>query len=316
VSNDKPTSHLPGDSLQVLSEKYGRTILLLDPFAGRHLVEDIEGLTAPPAQRLILDDPIFKDDLQSAPLLVELLNDEPTHQGVLAQSITRAQEEVFNLAGPHSVCAWLFSDVSFTRLQRAMRQRLDARYPHGGRIYLRYFDPRVMPRLAELLRSPNARPVAPFSDLAQLLGPVRTWCHLDREGLLQRHDNPQLTNHANAAYLRFDESTAAAIDRIEVINLTARALIQRAMPCKQSDDAAIDTHLLEARKLGLHSADDLVAYGWRAQHYGAPFTSQPILPGLITQAATHGIPFDAILEEHLSARAFDGLSSPTPVRAA
>lgn len=316
MSNDKLTSHLPGDSLQVLSEKYGRTILLLDPFAGRHLVRDVEGLTATPAQRLILDDPIFKEDLQSAPLLVELLNEEPTHQDVLAQSITRAQEQVSNLAGPHSVCAWLFTDVSLTRLQRAMRQRLDARYPRGARIYLRYFDPRVMPRLAELLLPTNAGPVAPFSDVARLLGPVRTWCHLDREGLLQRHDNPQPANQANDAYLRFDETTAAAIDRIEVINLTARALIQRAMPCKQSDDAAIDMHLVEAKRLGLHSADDLVAYCWRAQHYGEPFTSQPILPELITQAAKHGIPFDALLEEHLTARAFDGLSSAMSVRAA
>lgn len=315
MSNDKPTSHLPGDSLQVLSEKYRRTILLLDPFAGSHLVKDVEGLTSPLAQRLILDDSIFQEDLQSAPLLVELLDDEPAHQDLLAQSITQAQEQVHNFAGPHSVCAWLFTDVSLTRLQRALRQRLDARYPHEAHIYLRYFDPRVIPRLAELLGPPTARPVAPYSDLAQLLGPVLTWCHLDRQGLMQRHDNPQPANQANDAYLRFDETTAAAIDRIEVINLTARALIQRAIPCKQSDDAAIDTHLVEAKRLGLHAADDLVAYGWRAQHYGATFTSQPVLPGLITQAATHGIPFDALLEGHLSARACDGLCSPTSARA-
>lgn len=300
----------------MLSRKYGRTILLLDPFAGSHLQENIEELTSPPAHRLMLDDPIFKEDFRSAPLLVELLNAEPTHQDLLAQSITRAQEQVCNSAGPHGVCAWLFTDVSLTRLQRALRQRLDARYPRGARIYLRYFDPRVMPRLAVLLGPPTDRPVRPFSDFAQLLGPVLTWCHLDREGLLHCHDNPQPANHANDGYLRFDESTAAAIDRIELINLTARALIQRAIPCKQSDDAVIDTHLVEAQKLGLHAADDLVAYGWRALHYGAPFTSQPMLPGLITQAATHGIPFDALLEERFSPRAFYGPPSSTSVSAA
>lgn len=325
MSNDKLTPNILGaraeterigEALQGLARKYGRTILLLDPFAGSHLQQEIEELTSPPAHHLVLGDPIFKDDPQSAPLLVELLDDEATHQDLLAQSITRAREQVCNSAGPHSVCGWVFTDVPLARLQRALRLRLDARYPQGERIYLRYFDPRVMPRLAELLGPPTGRPAPPFSDLAQLLGPVRTWCHLDREGLLQRHENPQPSNQANDAYLRFDETTAAAIDRIEVINLTARALIQRAIPCRQSDDAVIDTHLVEAQRLGLHAADDLVAYGWRALHYGAPFTSQPILPGLIKQAMTHGIPFDALLEERLPPHGFDGPLSPTSVSAA
>lgn len=305
MSSDNLAPDRVGEALNVLSRQYGRTVMLLDPFAGDHLLDTINTPISPPVNCVKLDDPIFKGDPQSAPLLVELLGTERAHQDLLAESIARAQEQVRNAGGPHSVCAWLFTDVSLKRLQQAMRQRLDARYPRGERIYLRYFDPRVMPRLAVLLGSPAGKPMPPFGDLSQLLGPVHTWCHLDREGHLQRHDNPQPVNHEFGGHLRFNETTAAAIDRIEAINLTARALFQRAVPCKQSDDAMIDTHLVDAHNLGLHEAADLVAYAWRAMHYGAAFTGQPMLQEQITQSASNGIPFDALLEERLPSRSFD-----------
>lgn len=304
MSNDKLTSHSQDDAsettriveaLNVLSRQYGRMVLLLDPFAGNHLLDTIDALPSP-AHCVRLDDPLFKGDPQSAPLLVELLSTEPSHQELLAQSITRAHEQVRNPGVPHSVCAWLFTDVSLKRLQQAMRQRLDARYPKGARIYLRYFDPRVIPRLSVLLGPATDAPTPLHSNLSQLFGPVRTWCHLNREGLLQRHDNPQSETPAFGGFLRFDETTAAAVDRIEAINLTARALAERTILCKQNDDAVIDTHLVQAQQLGLRDTCDLISYAWRAMHYGPAFTSDPMLPALIAQAATHGIPFDALLE--------------------
>jgi hypothetical protein len=303
VSNGESSAHSQddasadiGEALAALSRQYGRAVLVLDPFAGNHLLPAIDALSSPPAQCLRLNDPIFKNDLQNAPLLVELLSDEPTHQDLLAQSIVRAQEQARSPGGPHHVCAWLFTDVPLKRLQQALCQRLLACFPKGERIYLRYFDPRVMPRLSALLGWPIDRPNPLNSTLSHLLGPVQTWCHLDREGRLQRHDNPKPSDGVFGPRLRFDEALAAGIDRIEAINLTARALIQRALPCKQSDDVVIDTHLVQAQNLGLHEADDLVAYAWRATHHGAAFTSQPELPELIARAATHGIPFDALLE--------------------
>jgi hypothetical protein len=315
VSNDKRKSHNQSaildtpridEALHALSRQYGRTVLLLDRFAGNYLQESIDALTSPPVRCLMLDDPIFKDDLRSAPLLVELLSNEPAHQDLLAQSISRAQEQVRKVGRPHYVCAWLFADVSLDRLQHALRQRLDARYPRGERIYLRYFDPRVMSRLAMLLGPATEVAMPTSSNLAQLLGPVKTWCQLDREGLLQCHDNARPVGEAFGRYLYFDEIIATAIDRVEAINLTARELIQRAIPCKQSDDAVIDMHLVQAQKLGLHDADDLVAYAWRAMKYGVPFTLQPALHELIMQAASHGIPLDTLLAEHFPPDAFAG----------
>lgn len=321
MSNDKrpldlrddaaETSRITG-ALDMLSQQYGRAVLLLDPYAGNHMSHAVDALTSPPAHFLRLDDPIFKSEPQSAPLLVELLSTESSHQDLLVQSILRAQEQVRNASGPHSVCGWLFTDVSLPRLQQAMRKRLDGLYPGGARIYLRYFDPRVMPRLSVLLDTSVAGPNPLYSNLSQLLGPVRTWCHLNREGVLQRHDNPPPEHPPFGGFLRFDQIRADAIDRIGAINLTARALIQRAIPCKQSDDAVIDTFLIEAQERGLHDTADLVAYAWRAMHFGARFTSDPMLDELITAAATHGIPFDALVENHTLTNApFDSTSVST-----
>jgi hypothetical protein len=304
VSNDNPTTNPIADGLNALFQQHGRGVLLLDPYGGDHLRPAIDALASPPPQCLRLNDPIFKDDPHSAPLLIELLSTEETHQDLLAQSIARAQEEARDTVGPRGVCAWLFTDVSLQRLQQAMRQRLDVRYPKGERIYLRYFDPRVMPQLSELLGSPADRPTPPYSGLTQLLGPIRTWCHLNREGALQRHDNPQPTN-AVGGYLHFEQRTAGAIDRIEAVNLTARALLQRAIPCKQSDDGVIDTHLRHAKSLGLIQTTDWVAYAWRAMHHGTAFTRHPMLHQLIAQAASNGIPLDALVEARFPASSFE-----------
>lgn len=314
MSNDNPTSSRVADEIDALFLQRGRCVLLLDPFGGNHLKAALDALVSPPAQCLRLNDPIFKDDVQSAPLLIALLNTEPTHQDLLAQSIVRAQEEARNAAGPRGVCAWLFTDVSLQRLQQAMRQRLDARYPRGERIYLRYFDPRVMPRLADLLGSPTDEPTPPYSSLTQLLGPIRTWCHLNREGYLQRHDNPRPSTGEFGGYLHFDQTTAAAIDRIEAVNLTARALLQRAIPCKQRDDDMIDTHLRHAKSLGLIQVADWIAYAWCAMHHGTAFTRHPMLHELITQAASSGIPFDALVEARLPASSFD-IAAPSETTA-
>jgi hypothetical protein len=302
VSNDDPMANGAGEAISALFREHKRIFLLLDPFAGEHLQLAVDALTSPPAHCMRIDDPIFKGAPQSAPLLVELLSAEQAHHDLLAQSITRAQEEAAHVAGLRSVCAWLFTDDSLKRLHLSLLQRLDARYPDGERIYLRYFDPRVMPRLADLLRLITDQP---YSNLSQLFGSVLTWCHLNREGRLQRYDNPRQGNSGFGGYLRFDENTAASIDRIEMINLTARALLERSIPCKQSDDGMIDTHLVHAKNLGLQKSADMVAYTWRAIRYGPAFTRQPGLHELIMQSAVNGIPFDALIEDGSPSFALD-----------
>lgn len=287
------------EALYLLARQYKRTFLLLDCFGGNPLAEAIETTEAPPAASLPLDDPMFEDDLGSAPLLIETLHDQPAHQPLLARSIELAQYQATD-GGARSVCAWLFSDLPLERLRGALRQRLDARYP-DGRIYFRYFDPRVMARLAQMLAPGGAgdMPGAADSSFTDLLGPVVSWCQLDRDGNFLRFDNPLPSAQFDPGQMRFGSDSAAAIERIVQVNLTVRALQQRGLPCPRTQDEALDAHLVRAREMGITDAEDQVAYAWRAQHAGPSFSAHSALQAIVGEAAAHGIPLDAMFDQRL-----------------
>ncbi len=287
MSNDK---HAPiAQALYLLSRTHGRTFLLLDRFASSPLSDAIEALDPPPATS-VLDDPFFRDDLASAPLLVELLHSEDSHHALLAASIDLALEEAPHLRGLRTVCGWLYAGAPLNRLQRALRQRLSAHYPDGEQIYLRYFDPRVLPHLPPLLAGSGG------SGKEQLLGPVETWCYLDWEGELQQIDNADSSHPGAGAPLRFDAAAAAAIERIGTINMTFGKLRQLGTPCSPSDGRAIDQHVIAAQQLGLRDSDDQLAYAWRAVHYGSAFMVDPQIATWAAQVDALSVPFDALLE--------------------
>lgn len=294
MSDDKIPSRID-EELYILSRQYGRTLLLLDQFSGHRLQDSIAALK-PAANSLLLDDPIFKDDNSRAPLLVELLHKEISHHLLLEQSIVLAQEHVGALCAPHYVCGWLYSDLSLERVQTALRQRLDARYPKSQRIYFRYFDPRVMPRLSELLSSTDPSYTQNNSNFAQLMGPILSWCQLDRQGQWLRHENVQPISDGYDKRLNFDENTAAAIDRIEAVNLTTAALARRGLVFQQCDDARIDAHVLAAQRFGLLDVGDQVSYAWRAMQYADSFVMFPSLKEMIEQALIQALPLDVVLD--------------------
>lgn len=286
------------EALYLLAREYKRTYLLLDCFGGNPLAEAIAAAEAPAPASLPLDDPLFEDDLASAPLLIEILHDQPAHQLLLARSVELAQSQALNGA-TRSVCAWLFSDLPLVRLRSAMRQRLDVRLP-DGRIYFRYFDPRVMARLAQIL-APGAddAPARAESSFADLLGPVNSWCQLDRDGAFLRFDNPVTGQQGDRGHLRFGSDSAAAIERIAQLNRVVHALQQRGLPCPRQHDNALDAHLSSARAMGISDADDQIAYAWRAQHAGPAFSAHSALPAIIGEATVHGIPLDAMFDARL-----------------
>ncbi len=297
---NKPRSPV-GEELAIL---YPSSIVVLDQSAGNPLLDGLEELT-PPAKTVLLDDPFFNGDLGLAPMLLELLHAHPGHQALLEQSIDIGRQQVSDIHTPPAICAWLYSYQPLAALQQAMRLRLDATYPEGERILLRYFDPRVLPRLCQLLSAPRPASAEEQCSFQQLLGLAQVWCHFDRNGQWVRHDNPQPEVDQPNWYLRFDAPTAAAIDRIEAINLTARALAQRGLACQQGDDAIIDAHLIVAHSLGLSDVDDQAAYAWRALRYGTPFTSHVRLGNLIKLALEQGLPLEVVLAVYLTEQNFE-----------
>lgn len=300
MRNSQLTAQHISERLHNAAQQSESVYLLIDRFSDFALQEAIESL--PYADELCwpLSDELFKDNPQQSPLLVQLHRANLDHQKLLYSSLELAIEQA--TTSTRSICAWLVSTAQPQRLQSALSQRLTAHWPGNKAIYLRYFDPRVMPRLMQIL---------PPEQQAQLLGPVQNWCQLGRDGQWITHSPPaDLPSSPSSAHTytythihgprpTASASAAAAIDRIELINLTAAALQQRGHAAPHSQDSAIDTALQAANKLGIKQDDDTIAYAWRAIVHTNAFTGHPGLPQLIAQASSTGLPLDTLLQEDL-----------------
>ena len=280
------------DALYFLLREHERCILLIDQYGGNPLREALDAVDVP-AATAPLNDPIFKDDMSRAPLLVELLHREAAHHALLQRSLALALEQGGNLGGMYPVCAWLLTDAPLAKLQRQLTSRLDLRHADGQQVYLRYFDPRVLPRLLEIL--------APGPELpAGLLGDVRVWCQLDRNRSLLKH---QFTGPKDSTVFagrwRVDVKQGAAIDRIAGVNLALRSLAKAGCIAPRTHEAAIDALLARSAQYGLQDAEDRIAFTWRAYLYGERFTTLPMLEQWIATALGEGIPLESMFEEQL-----------------
>lgn len=280
-----------------VARDYDRTFILIDQFIDNPLREAIEALS-PPAASVLLEDPIFQDDLQRAPMLLALSNQLPEHYALVEHSLKLAQEQHAEPGAVPLICAWLFGHTTLERLRSAMLVRLNLRYPSGDAVYLRFFDPRVMPHLARLL-PPSIPSVPGHSSFADLLGPVERWCQLDRDGQLIQHGNTQPLSAVPDTPLRIDEPTRQAMERIEQINLVVRILRARQTAIGPGIDAQIDHHLIHSASAGLEQPDDQIAYAWRAVEHGQAFTLHPALGELMRMATTQGLPLDIVLNARL-----------------
>lgn len=308
MSNDKALSPVlspaavstarADEVLYNVARGYDRTIVLIDQFIDNPLREAIAALS-PPAASVLLDDPIFEDDLQRAPMLLALSNRLPEHYALVEHSLKLAQEQHAEPGAVPGICAWLFSNASMERLHSAMLARLNLRYPSGEAVYLRYFDPRVMPHLARLLPPSSTAGTPGRSSFADLLGPVEKWCQLDRDGQLIQHGHGQPVSVVQDVPLRIDEPTRQAMDRIEQVNLVVRILRVRQTAIGPGIDAQIDRYLVDSASVGLAQADDQIAYAWRAVEHGQAFTLHPALGELMRMASTQGLPLDIVLNARL-----------------
>lgn len=90
---------------------------------------------------MLLDDPIFQDDLQRAPMLLALSNKRPEHYALVEYSLKLAQEQHAEPGAVPRICAWLFSYATLERLRSAMLARLNVRYASGDAVLLALFRP-------------------------------------------------------------------------------------------------------------------------------------------------------------------------------
>jgi hypothetical protein len=284
------------DLFYTLIAPFGRAILLVDRIDGDPLPAHADTPLLPAPQCLPLLDPMFEHTPDRAPLLVELLLDQPDHMALLDWSIARSRQEATSDDGRRAICAWLLTDVSLECVQRELTQRLDARMSDGTGIFLRYFDPRVMAQLRRVLSPLPRIPPVPCSSLADLLGPVHIWCQLGREGHWLRHDNRAPSGDAVGAPLQFDESTAAFMGRFGAINQAAKKLADNGHAHGHQLDELIEKHMLVAQSEGLLKLPDQLAYAWRATAYGDLFLQHPSLPQAFKTALQRGVPMNTTLD--------------------
>jgi hypothetical protein len=275
--------------MRLHDSSYECIYLLLDRHSEHPLREAIAALPDAHSISLPLMDSVFKDNPDQAPLLLCLQRQQPTHMQLLEQSIRLALEQASQANSLRSVCAWLISAETPQRLQTALKVRLQAHWPGHQSIYLRYFDPRVMPRLLEIL---------PPELQAQLLGPVQQWCHLGRDGQWLQHSPPPDLPTTSISGITPRPVITAAIDRIANINLAAAQLLRQGQPAPHSQDSAIDAALQAAQKLGISQDEDTVAYAWRAIAHQSAFTQHAALPELIQRAHSSGLRLDTLISKN------------------
>lgn len=283
----RSTPALVGERLYALMREHGSAYVLVDRYERTADVEALEQMAAQAgATWFALTDELFKPAPERAPALLQLLHDRLGDAELLDRSIELAFGELERGGALRCVCGWLFLPDDVPRTRSAMSRRLDAHYP-GQRIYLRYFDPRVLPQLVRLL-GPQAG--------ADLLAPVTTWCLLARDGEWCRFDTPASTLPGPS--LHFDAMASMAIDRIQRVNEAADELARWGLDAGHERDEALDRALQEAARLGLSEAQDQVCYAAFACAHGPRFTAHPQLPRWLALARQAGLPLGAVLADH------------------
>lgn len=269
--------------LYALMREHRRVYVLVDRLYGHSLDDAFSCLSessCPPV--LGLSDPIFHDVPNRSPAIVALDFDRDEDAERLRRTVQIASNEALE-DSKRTICAWLFAKTDIGSLAAALSRRLNMRYPTGKGIYLRYFDPRVMPRLQSLF-NPRAG--------GAWLAPVETWCSLGRHHQWLRFDSFDQSTRSELPQIT--QSTSEAIDRIELINGAARMAFAAGHKLLHDSDEALDAALIEASDSGLTLADQQMQYAFLALTQGQAFTQHPSLFDWIELARNSGLPLHEI----------------------
>ncbi len=273
----------PAGALYEMMREHGRAFVLVDRFSHNPLHNEIAALpSAERPQWFPLSDPIFGDAPERSPALLELRRSCASHVQLLDKSLELSLQELSHPGQARAVCAWIFAVAEAAELARGMTRGLDA-WADGKRIYLRYFDPRVMPRLVQLLDG----------TAANLIAPAIAWCQLGRRGEWMRFDvrpSPGIERIS-----RMDRLQNEAIERIEAINKIAARLALEGIHLGHERDEEVDGALRAARKTGLTESDDQETYALHCMRHGDSFSRHPGLGEWVLNCQRTGLPLAAVL---------------------
>ena len=277
------------DRLYELWRQHGLIYVLIDRYLSDPMAERLEQI---PLQRrpatLALRDPIFADSPSRSPALVVLDFHRDGDADLLSFSAQLAWEEAGSNRARH-ICGWLFSDAPPDRIVSALSRRLDALYPKGKSIYLRYFDPAVMPPLHNLLGEQAS---------SALLAPVETWCAVGRHRQWLRFDGIKPAQTPSA--VRANEAMAASIDRIAIINSAASIAGGLGAFVHHDRDAELDAELQRAMTLGLSEPEQQAQFAALSLTFDSRFSLHPQLHQWLDAARQSGLPLLELVTPHIA----------------
>jgi hypothetical protein len=279
------------EQISKFAYSFKKIILLIDPFIDNPLEEFFKRLD-PPAKIMVIKDPIFGSAEYRAPLLAEMDYSVQDHLELLRHSIKLGLERSRAGSGAPRICAWLFTNSALREIHDEFQQRLNVSYPSGEKIYFRYFDPRVMPQLKRILmQKSKAKDTSDFSDV---LGSVNIWCHMNLNGKLESYQNQKAFLSRSRGNLRFEKNTAAAIDRISLVNRIISEILNYGKKYILGSDTEIDLKLVDAEKFGLQKYDDKISYTKWAFINPDKFLNCAEINSLIDETLIKGIPLETV----------------------
>lgn len=284
-------------------QEYGHCDFLIDRMSGFPLQEELAALEGQ-AETLPLNDPLFAAMPDQAPLLVRLPADATD---LIEGYLACAAEEAQCPGQAQAICAVLFSRLPFAKLARHLTRHLDLRIKTGKRVYFRYYDPRVMHHLPQILQP---------EEMAQLFKGIDHWCY-------QHWHSQRITLHAQdygplpdvPAYVRMSISSAQwkKLQDVEPFNLALQTLQQEGIALDGDTEPALRTALSVVDIYeGVHqlSVSDKVAFVCHVVRYGR--TRQSIWHNALLLASEHAIPLQETLE--LSESALASLVAQLPTQ--
>lgn len=225
---------------------YKGGFILIDPLAGSEWKEifgqeRFEDLDARP-----LKHEYFEKNSPQAPCLLHI----PISRIDLIEKLSKiAIEEATNPAiKTRSICGIIGSNLSVDEIHRELSSSLTI-FVNFKRKYFRYFDPRVIHHLPELLPKDS-----------NFLKKIEAWAYFDWNGSLRIKNffGKKETNIPSGLHLT--EGQWRQIDAITAFNATVSSLISSKLPCQTESTEKILASVNEALIAGLKEPNDVAAY--------------------------------------------------------
>lgn len=276
-----------------LCKDHGHVLVLIDRFnpLPEALAASIEEAVFDDEEQSSLHDPIFGSAGQLAPQLLCLTVQHMALLDALAGAAVRA---ALDPEQPDAcVCGFLVvSAQSVGRVAAHLSRQLDPVTHDGRRIFLRFHDPRVFPRLWDVLDAEQR---------GHLLGPIDRWVLVRRDGEMAELQASGAKGDGRRARLLLAEHALNGALRIEALNLAVRSLRMGGHAVPLREDDKIDRAITQAQGAGLVATEDLAAYAALAwlwpEGLEAMKAHAQVVAGI--SLAQQGLPFREYARERL-----------------